>query len=102
MPHIRTVSVYREDIVVVALIVLFVLFFDRYTEVINITGAAGKNHFLQSIIESDNEMLVPLPDYSQMIPYKPKTNPLPGEHPVSGENKLHLMLSCFVHLSCVQ
>lgn len=55
----------------------------RYTEVINITGA-GQNHILQSIIESDAELSVPLPDYSQMIPYKPKSNPLPGEHPVPG------------------
>ncbi|CAH1992348.1 unnamed protein product [Acanthoscelides obtectus] len=55
-----------------------------YTEVINITGAAGKNHILQSIIEQETEMPLPLPDYSQMIPYKPKSNPLPGEHPVPG------------------
>nr|CAH7728622.1 unnamed protein product [Callosobruchus chinensis] len=55
-----------------------------YTEVINITGAAGKNHILQSIIEQDTEMPLPVPDYSQMIPYKPKSNPLPGEHPVPG------------------
>ncbi|XP_011167084.2 protein suppressor of forked [Solenopsis invicta] len=27
---------------------------------------------------------LPRPDLSQMIPYKPKVNPLPGEHPVSG------------------
>lgn len=54
-----------------------------YTEVINITGA-GKNHILQSIIESDTELPLPVPDYSQMVPYKPKSNPLPGEHPVPG------------------
>ncbi|KAJ8954152.1 hypothetical protein NQ318_005746 [Aromia moschata] len=55
-----------------------------YTEVINITGAAGKNHILQSIIESDSDLPLPVPDYSQMIPYKPKANALPGEHPVPG------------------
>ncbi|XP_060533950.1 protein suppressor of forked isoform X2 [Cylas formicarius] len=55
-----------------------------YTEVINITGAAGKNHILQSIINSNLEAPLPVPDYSQMIPYKPKANPLPGEHPVPG------------------
>ncbi|CAH1114072.1 unnamed protein product [Psylliodes chrysocephalus] len=55
-----------------------------YTEVINITGAAGKNHILQSIIESEPDLPLPVPDYSQMIPYKPKTNSLPGEHPVPG------------------
>ncbi|KAG5881074.1 hypothetical protein JTB14_020404 [Gonioctena quinquepunctata] len=54
-----------------------------YTEVINITGA-GRNHILQSIIESETEAPLPIPDYSQMIPYKPKANPLPGEHPVPG------------------
>ncbi|KAJ8971490.1 hypothetical protein NQ314_000675 [Rhamnusium bicolor] len=58
-------------------------FLDFYTEVINITGA-GKNHILQSIIESDSDSLLPVPDYSQMIPYKPKSNALPGEHPVPG------------------
>ncbi|XP_030747492.1 protein suppressor of forked [Sitophilus oryzae] len=54
-----------------------------YTEVINVTGA-GKNHILQSIMNQDSEMPLPTPDYSQMIPYKPKSNPLPGEHPVPG------------------
>ncbi|XP_023026609.1 cleavage stimulation factor subunit su(f) [Leptinotarsa decemlineata] len=54
-----------------------------YTEVLNITGA-GRNHVLQSIIESETEAPLPVPDYSQMIPYKPKSNPLPGEHPVPG------------------
>src|SRR5699024_1035129 len=58
-------------------------FIFRYTEVINITGA-GKNHILQSIINSDADAPLPIPDYSQMIPYKPKSNPLPGEHPVPG------------------
>ncbi|XP_050315851.1 protein suppressor of forked [Anthonomus grandis grandis] len=55
-----------------------------YTEVINITGAAGMNHILHSIISQEIEMPLPKPDYAQMVPYKPKTNPLPGEHPVPG------------------
>lgn len=54
-----------------------------YTEVINITGA-GKYHVLQSIINNDDDTAIPRPDTSQMIPYKPKANPLPGEHPVPG------------------
>jgi cleavage stimulation factor subunit 3 len=29
---------------------------------------------------------LPRPDISQMIPYKPKVNPLPGEHPVPGNS----------------
>lgn len=28
---------------------------------------------------------LPRPDLSQMIPYKPKVNALPGEHPVPGK-----------------
>lgn len=28
---------------------------------------------------------LPRPDLSQMIPYKPKVNALPGEHPVQGK-----------------
>lgn len=55
-----------------------------YTEVINITGAASKNHILQSIIEFKPDTPLPVPDFSQMIPYKPKSNPLPGEHPIPG------------------
>ncbi|KAK9876432.1 hypothetical protein WA026_012745 [Henosepilachna vigintioctopunctata] len=54
-----------------------------YTEVINITGAS-RNHILHSIITADSEAPLPVPDYAQMIPYKPKSNPLPGEHPVPG------------------
>ncbi|KAL3271951.1 hypothetical protein HHI36_022421 [Cryptolaemus montrouzieri] len=54
-----------------------------YTEVINITGA-GRNHILHSIITADSEAPLPVPDYAQMIPYKPKSNPLPGDHPVPG------------------
>lgn len=36
---------------------------------------------------SDTEEVMaalPRPDLSQMIPFKPKVNPLPGEHPVPG------------------
>ena len=36
---------------------------------------------------------LPRPDYSQMIPFKPKVNPLPGEHPVPGKYfKIYLIL----------
>lgn len=37
---------------------------------------------------------LPRPDLSQMIPYKPKVNPLPGEHPVPG-----MFLTVFQFLS---
>jgi len=36
---------------------------------------------------------LPRPDLSQMIPYKPKVNPLPGEHPVQGECLVSFLLS---------
>lgn len=55
-----------------------------YTEVVNITGAS-KNHALQAFINTDEELSLPKPDTAQMIPYKPKANPLPGEHPVPGK-----------------
>lgn len=31
---------------------------------------------------------LPRPDISQMIPFKPKLNALPGEHPVPGKQKV--------------
>ncbi|KAI4455289.1 rna cleavage stimulation factor [Holotrichia oblita] len=55
-----------------------------YTEVISITGAAKHSNALQAIINCDDDQALPKPDTSQMIPYKPKANPLPGEHPVPG------------------
>lgn len=64
------------------------LFFCSYTEVINITSA-GRNHVLHSIISRDSESPLPLPDYAHMIPYKPKANSLPGEHPVPGNYKIN-------------
>lgn len=62
----------------------FTIVFCSYTEVINVTGA-GRNHILQAIINGEDDTALPKPDTSQMIPYKPKANPLPGEHPVPGE-----------------
>lgn len=50
---------------------------------INITGA-GRNHVLHAIINAEDDAALPRPDTAQMIPYKPKANPLPGEHPVPG------------------
>lgn len=57
----------------------------RYTEVISITGAAKHSHALHAIINCDEDHGLPKPDTSQMIPYKPKANPLPGEHPLPGK-----------------
>lgn len=37
---------------------------------------------------------LPRPDISQMIPFKPKLNALPGEHPVPG-NKILIILIRF-------
>lgn len=39
---------------------------------------------LQAIINAEDDTSLPRPDTAQMIPYKPKANPLPGEHPVPG------------------
>lgn len=36
--------------------------------------------------EPCTQRLLPKPDISQMIPFKPKRDPYPGEHPVPGEN----------------
>lgn len=39
----------------------------------------------QSIAENEEVVCqLPRPDFSQMIPYKPKTNPYPYEHPIAG------------------
>lgn len=61
---------------------------------VNVTGA-GKNHLLQAFITTEEDLTLPKPDTAQMIPYKPKANPLPGEHPVPGRieiNDLFYML----------
>ncbi|XP_065168687.1 protein suppressor of forked isoform X1 [Atheta coriaria] len=56
-----------------------------YTDVINISGCQSKNNLLCGIIKPvEDESVLPRPDVSQMIPYKPKFNPQPGEHPVPG------------------
>lgn len=52
-----------------------------YTDVINITNKANN---LGNYINFEDESVLPKPDTSQMIPYKPKLNALPGEHPVPG------------------
>jgi cleavage stimulation factor subunit 3 len=42
--------------------------------------------FLADGLEDEGaQRLIPRPDVSQMIPYKPKVNAYPGEHPVSGK-----------------
>ena len=40
------------------------------------------------------EPLIASPDTAHMLPYKPKLNPMPGEHPHSRSNHLHYAL-CF-------
>lgn len=47
----------------------------------------GRNNQGSSPRNQDTEEVraaLPRPDVSQMIPFKPKVNPLPGEHPVPG------------------
>ncbi len=38
----------------------------------------------QNLDEEDTQKILPRPDFSQMIPFKPKTNAYPGEHPLGG------------------
>lgn len=39
----------------------------------------------QTILEQEEVVCqLPRPDFSQMIPYKPKSNPYPYEHPLAG------------------
>lgn len=45
----------------------------------NNVGASPRTQDTEEVIAA-----LPRPDLSQMIPYKPKVNPLPGEHPVPG------------------
>ncbi|XP_017774407.1 PREDICTED: protein suppressor of forked [Nicrophorus vespilloides] len=54
-----------------------------YTEVINVTGAA-KNLLHGVLMNTDDDSVLPKPDLAQLIPYKPKFNPSPGDHPVPG------------------
>lgn len=52
-----------------------------YTSKIQETGLFSK----QSVTESEEVVCqLPRPDFSQMIPYKPKSNPYPYEHPLAG------------------
>lgn len=54
-----------------------------YIEVSNL----GRNNPGVLPCQKDTEEIIvtlPKPDISQMIPFKPKVNPLPGEHPVPG------------------
>lgn len=41
--------------------------------------------------EPCTQRLLPRPDISQMIPFKPKRDPYPGEHPVPGESIFNLL-----------
>lgn len=42
---------------------------------------------LDDLENRPNEKRLPLPDVSQMVPYKPKLNAFPGEHIVPGKLK---------------
>jgi cleavage stimulation factor subunit 3 len=43
------------------------------------TKLANQNHD-----DDDNQKILPRPDFSQMIPFKPKANSHPGDHPMGG------------------
>jgi cleavage stimulation factor subunit 3 len=46
-----------------------------------ITGSSKSN---QPQDEGEQQSVLPRPDFSQMIPFKPKSNAFPGEHPLDG------------------
>lgn len=66
-----------------------------YNEVTNTVSKTMHNSTQRSAIidglddldNRPNEKRLPLPDVSQMIPYKPKLNAFPGEHIVPGKYK---------------
>lgn len=46
---------------------------------------SGKANITAQIEQVDEQVVnLPRPDFSQMIPYKPKSNAYPGEHPLDG------------------
>lgn len=45
---------------------------------------SGKPATSQPTEEGEQQAILPRPDFSQMIPYKPKANAFPGEHPLHG------------------
>lgn len=50
-------------------------------------SSVGRNSSCSAACTPDTEearAALPRPDTSQMIPFKPKVNPLPGDHPVPG------------------
>jgi len=51
---------------------------------------------LDDLDNRPNEKRLPLPDVSQMVPYKPKLNAFPGEHIVPG-NKNEIFV-CFLNI----
>lgn len=53
-----------------------------YHEISAITQGAKVVH--QNQEEEDTAKVLPRPDFSQMIPFKPKVNAHPGEHPMGG------------------
>jgi cleavage stimulation factor subunit 3 len=54
-----------------------------YSEVAS--TAVKSFHPLSSIIDPEDESSnMPRPDFTQMIPFKPKAQAIPGDHPVPG------------------
>lgn len=52
----------------------------------NLGITANKSNSIAAVDEPDDDKQVqlPRPDFSQMIPYKPKANAYPHEHPLAG------------------
>lgn len=63
----------------------------------NSMHAATPGFLADGLLDDEGtQRLIPRPDVSQMIPFKPKLNAYPGEHPVPG-NSILLIL----HMECV-
>jgi len=72
-----------------------------YNEVTNTVSKTMHNSTQRSAVidglddldNRPNEKRFPLPDISQMVPYKPKLNAFPGEHIVPGnKNEIYIYL----------
>ncbi|XP_026478167.1 protein suppressor of forked isoform X2 [Ctenocephalides felis] len=57
-----------------------------YTEILSATSSLVGQKSVSGVLnfDSDDKSAIPRPDFSQMIPYKPKFNTVPGDHPIPG------------------
>lgn len=58
------------------------------TQILSATSSLVGQKSVSGVLnfDSDDKSAIPRPDFSQMIPYKPKFNTVPGDHPIPGES----------------